>query len=85
METGKKYKDTVFHSMMSEKASLVELHKWLTGEVISEDEIRITTLDGLIFDKFKNDVSYLAREVWASTRSTRARQTRICPLGISST
>ena len=58
----KKYRDGLFRDYFSDKRRLLGLCNLLTGEDATDpDEIEINTLDGVFFDKLKNDISCLFR------------------------
>ena len=58
----KKYRDGLFRDYFSDKKRLLGLCNLLTGEDATDpDEIEINTLDGVFFDKLKNDISCLFR------------------------
>ncbi len=58
MGTKRNYKDSLFRDIFNNKRRLVRLYKALTGEDISKEKIRITTLRGTFMNDIKNDISF---------------------------
>ena len=52
------YKASLFTSYFSEVPNLIGLHKAITGEDVTADKIKLTTLDEAIMSSIKNDLSY---------------------------
>ena len=58
-----KYKDTMFRSFFGDRAHLLSmLNAFLGTNATDYNEIKINTLDGLFFDKVKNDISCIFRD-----------------------
>ena len=60
METAKReYKDTVFRSFFREKENFLSLAAAVTGETFSPEEAKENTVEDVLFNRLRNDVSYL--------------------------
>ena len=59
----REYKDSVFRDMLRDKKRIGDVHFALRGVRLSEEEIKINTLEGIIAGKLRNDVSYMARDL----------------------
>lgn len=54
------YKDRVFRQLFKDKVRLLELYNALNGTFYTEtDDLTVNTLEGAIFMKMKNDVSFM--------------------------
>ncbi len=58
MNVKRNYKDSLFRDIFNNKRRLIRLYKALTGEDISKEKIRITTLRGAFMNDIKNDISF---------------------------
>lgn len=59
METKRIYKDSVFRKLFSDKDKLIELFNAIEGTNYSNaDEVKITTLEDVIFAGVQNDISF---------------------------
>ena len=59
-QVNKKYKDTVFRHLFSEKEPLLELYNAVNGTAYTDpDGLEINTLENAIYMKFKNDISFV--------------------------
>ena len=55
----RQYKDTVFRMFMNDRNELAKLYQALRpDEIIRPEDIEINTLEDLLLDQFKNDVSF---------------------------
>ena len=56
----KKYKDTVFRKLFSNKSALLSLYNAINGtDYDNQEDLEITTIGDAIYMGFKNDVSFL--------------------------
>jgi len=63
MQEGKKYKDGLFRDYFKEPKRLLSLvNALLNLDLKDESEIEINTLEGVFFDKLKNDLSCIAQD-----------------------
>ena len=59
-EINRKYKDSVFRMIFSEKDKLIELYNAIFDTDYTEDDsVNITTIDEVIFKTMKNDISFV--------------------------
>lgn len=64
MKVNRKYKDRLFRMVFSEKKDLLELYSALTGSAgINPDELKIVTLDDVIYMGMKNDLAFMIDNV----------------------
>ena len=55
----RKFKDTVFTALFSEKEKILELYNALDGKTYGHDiEIKIRTLENVFYNSFKNDLAF---------------------------
>ena len=56
----RKYKDTLFRALFSERKHLLSLYNAVNGtDYTNEDDLEVNTLDNVIYMKMKNDISFL--------------------------
>lgn len=56
----RKYKDSLFRKIFSDRKDLLDLYNALNGtQYIDEEELTVTTLEDVIYISIKNDVSFL--------------------------
>ena len=59
-EINRKYKDSVFRMIFSEKDKLIELYNAIFDTAYTEDDrVDITTIEDVIFKTMKNDISFV--------------------------
>lgn len=59
-ELNRKYKDSVFRMLFSEKDKLIELYNAIFDTSYTEDDsVNITTIEEVIFKTMKNDISFV--------------------------
>ena len=59
-EINRKYKDSVFRMIFSEKDKLIELYNAIFDTTYTEDDsVDITTIEDVIFKTMKNDISFV--------------------------
>ena len=59
-EINRKYKDSVFRMLFSEKGKLIELYNAIFDTDYTEDDsVDITTIEEVIFKTMKNDISFV--------------------------
>lgn len=59
-ELNRKYKDSVFRMLFSEKNKLIELYNAIFDTDYTEDDsVDITTIEEVIFKTMKNDISFV--------------------------
>ena len=59
-ELNRKYKDSVFRMIFSEKDKLIELYNAIFDTDYTEDDsVDITTIEDVIFKTMKNDISFV--------------------------
>ena len=59
-ELNRKYKDSVFRMLFSEKDKLIELYNAIFDtDYTEEDSVDITTIEEVIFKTMKNDISFV--------------------------
>ena len=59
-EINRKYKDSVFRMIFSEKDKLIELYNAIFDTNYTEDDrVDITTIEDVIFKTMKNDISFV--------------------------
>ncbi len=58
MAEKRNYKDSLFRDIFNNKRRLARLYKALSGEDISKEKIKITTLRGTFMNDIKNDISF---------------------------
>ncbi len=59
-EINRKYKDSVFRMLFSEKDKLIELYNAIFDtDYTEEDSVDITTIEDVIFKTMKNDISFV--------------------------
>ena len=59
-ELNRKYKDSVFRMIFSEKDKLIELYNAIFDTTYTEDDsVDITTIEDVIFKTMKNDISFV--------------------------
>ena len=57
------YQDSLFRMLFSDKESLLELYNAVTGSNYGpETDLKITTLESEVFDRRKNDISFLLND-----------------------
>ena len=55
----RQYKDTVFRMFMNDRDELAKFYQALRpNEIIRPEDIQINTLEDILLDQFKNDVSF---------------------------
>ncbi|MCI6084888.1 hypothetical protein [Selenomonas sp.] len=52
------YKDSVFRMLFNDPVELAKLYQALCGEAVQPDDLTITTLNDVLFDSIKNDLSF---------------------------
>lgn len=52
------YKDSVFRLLFNDPVELAKLYQALRGESIQPEDLKITTLNDVLFDSIKNDLSF---------------------------
>ena len=60
LTANRKYKDTVFRMMFSDKYRLLELYNAVSGRhYVNPDELQIVTLENAVYMGMKNDMAFL--------------------------
>ena len=60
LTANRKYKDTVFRMLFSDKERLLELYNAVSGwHYVNPDELQIVTLENAVYMGMKNDLAFL--------------------------
>ena len=60
LTANRKYKDTVFRMLFSDKERLLELYNAVSGRhYVNSDELQIVTLENAVYMGMKNDMAFL--------------------------
>lgn len=62
-KTNKQYKDRMFIDLFSDKKNLLQLYSAVRGTAdVTEEEIEVNTLEGILFLNMRNDISMIIQE-----------------------
>lgn len=81
-----RYRDSVFRSYFNEPVRLLSLcNAILATQYTNPDELNINTLEGIFFDKQKNDISCTIDNHFLGLLNIRLPSTRTCPSAVCHT